>query len=91
MKAIGLCSWSSGWEPVCQCRGHMVNLWSGKIPPVVGQLSPSATATEPALQSSCSTRKGPAARQQPLLTAVRKSLSAALKTQSSEMKIKNFK
>ena len=34
----GLPCWSSGKEPTCQCRGHRVNPWSGKIPLAVGQL-----------------------------------------------------
>ena len=28
---VGLPWWSSGYEPTCQCLGHRVNPWSGKI------------------------------------------------------------
>ena len=34
--------------PACQCRGHGCDPWSGKIPHASRQLSPCATATEPA-------------------------------------------
>ena len=42
----GLPWWSSGWEYPCQCRGHVCDLWSRKIPHAAEQLSPGAT-TEP--------------------------------------------
>ena len=45
----GLPCWCSGWESACQCRGHRFEPWSGKIPRASAQLSPCATATEPAL------------------------------------------
>ena len=47
----GLSWWLSGKEFVCQCRGHGFNLWAGKIPHTVGQLSPCATTTESVLES----------------------------------------
>ena len=28
----GIPCWSGGWESPCQCRGHVFNSWSGKIP-----------------------------------------------------------
>ena len=31
---------SSGLESTCQCRGHGFDPWSGKIPHVMGELSP---------------------------------------------------
>ena len=37
----------SGKESACQCRRHGFNLWPGKIPQAVGQLSPCAKTTEP--------------------------------------------
>ena len=37
----------SGWESICQCRGHGFDSWSGKIAHVVEQLSPCASTTEP--------------------------------------------
>ena len=40
---------SSDKESACQWREHRFGPWSGKIPPVAGQLSPCATTTEPAL------------------------------------------
>ena len=53
---IKMCSsgppwWLSGWESTCQCRGHGFERWSRKIPHVTEQLSLSAIATEPAVQS----------------------------------------
>ena len=39
--------WRSGWESVCQCRGHGFEPCSGKIPHAAEQLSPCATTTEP--------------------------------------------
>ena len=36
----------------CQCRGHRYKPWSRNIPHAAEQLSPCATTTEPALQSS---------------------------------------
>ena len=39
----------------CQCRGHRFDIYSRKIPHAAEQLSPCATATEPALQSPRST------------------------------------
>ena len=40
--------WRSGWESVCQRRGHGFEPWSGKIPHAAEQLGPWATTTEPA-------------------------------------------
>ena len=37
---LGLRWWSSGYESVCQCRGHRFDPWSWKTPHAVGQLSP---------------------------------------------------
>ena len=44
----GLPWWRSGWESVCQCRGHGFEPWSGKIPHAAEQLGLWATTTEPA-------------------------------------------
>ena len=44
--------WLRGKEPACQCRRHMLDPWSGKIPHAAGQLSPCATTTEPVLWSA---------------------------------------
>ena len=48
--------WSSGWEPACQCRGPGFNLWSGRIPHAVRQLSPCATTTEAPVPQSTATK-----------------------------------
>ena len=45
---IGLPWWRSGWESACQCRGHGLGPWSGKIPHAAEQMGPWATITEPA-------------------------------------------
>ena len=45
--AVGLPSWSSGWESTCQCRGHGFNLQSGKIAHAAEKRSPCSTTTEP--------------------------------------------
>ena len=47
MWSEGLPWWSSGWEFACQCRGHGFDTWSGRIPHVTGQLSPSTAAVRP--------------------------------------------
>ena len=39
------------WESACQCKGLGFDPWSWKTPHATGQLSPSATTTEPALYS----------------------------------------
>ena len=42
------------WSRTChQCRRHRFNPWSGKIPPLVEQLSLCATATEPVSSRAC--------------------------------------
>ena len=46
---VGLPWCRSGLKSAYQCRGHGLNPWSGKIPHAAKQLSPCATATEPAL------------------------------------------
>ena len=38
----GLPWWFSGEESTCQCKGHVFDPWSGKIPHAVEQLSPCA-------------------------------------------------
>ena len=43
----GLSWWRSGWESACQCRGHGLEPWSGKIPYAAEQLGPWATTAEP--------------------------------------------
>ena len=47
-QSQGLPWWHSGQESACQCRGHVFDPWSGKIPHAAEQLNPCATTTEPA-------------------------------------------
>ena len=49
----GLRWWRSGWESACQCRGHGIDPWSGKIPHAVEQLSPCAATTEACRPRAC--------------------------------------
>ena len=57
---VGLPWWRSGWESACQCRGRGFEPWSGKIPHAAEQLSPCATATEPAhLEPVPRNKRGP--------------------------------
>ena len=51
MTQAGLSWWYSGQESACQCRGHRIDPWSGRIPHATEQLSLCATTTEPTLQS----------------------------------------
>ena len=44
-KKTGLPWWSSGWESICQRRGHGFDPWSRKIPHASGQLGPCVTMT----------------------------------------------
>ena len=37
---LGLRWWSSGYESVCQCRGHRFDPWSGKTPTRCGAAEP---------------------------------------------------
>ena len=46
-KWWGLLWWLSGKESTCQCRKHGCDLWSGKIPRAMEQLSLWATTIEP--------------------------------------------
>ena len=48
-KFLGLSSWLSGKESICQCRRHRFDPRSGKIPHASKQLNPCATTTEPVL------------------------------------------
>ena len=43
---VGLPQWLSGEESACQCRKHVFNPWSGKIPHITEQLNPSAKTNE---------------------------------------------
>ena len=45
----GLPWWLSGKESACLSRRHGFDLWPGKTPHAVGQLSPCAATTEPLL------------------------------------------
>jgi len=94
----GLPWWSSGEEPACQVRGHVFDPWSGKIPHAVGQLSPSATASQPRLWSLFFTREATTMRSwlttnrgEPWLTAIRESPQAATKTKLRSPKINEQK
>ena len=88
---LGLPWWRSGWESVCQCRGHGFELWSGKIPHAAEQLGPWATITEPArLAPVLRNKRGrdserPAHRDEewPPLAATRESPRTETKTQHS--------
>ena len=51
--------WLSGKESACQCRSHGFDLWSGKIPHAMEQLSPWATTTEPVLRRPGATTTKP--------------------------------
>ena len=48
---LTLSRWPSSKESSCQCRRHVFDPWSRKIPHAVEQLSPWATTTEPVLWS----------------------------------------
>ena len=59
----GLPCWLSGKEASWQCRRHVFDPWSGKIPHAVKQLSLCTTVIEPALYSlSSMTREATAIR-----------------------------
>ena len=47
MWLVGLPWWRTGVESACQCRGHRLEPWSGKIPHAEEQLSLCATTTKP--------------------------------------------
>ena len=88
----GLPWWRSGWESACQCRGHGIEPWSGKIPHAAEQLSPCATTTEPARlepvlrnKRGCDTER-PAHRDEewPPLATTRESPRTEMKTQHSQ-------
>ena len=88
----GLPWWRSGWESVCQCRGHGFEPWSGKIPHAAEQLGLWATTAEPArLEPVLRNKRGrnserPAHRDEewPLLAATRESPRTEMKTQHSQ-------
>ena len=88
----GLPWWRSGWESACQCRGHGIEPWSGKIPHATEQLGPWATITEPArLEPVLHNRRGrdserPAHRDEewPPLATTRESPRTETKTQHSQ-------
>ena len=50
LKSRGLPWWLSGKENACQCRGHRLDPWSGKIPYATKQTSWCVRAPQPALQ-----------------------------------------
>ena len=86
----GLPWWSSSEVSACQCSGHGLTSWSGKIPHATGQLSlyhktwacvprvcaPHREAT--AMRSPCTTTRG-----KPLHAITRESPRTAMKTQHS--------
>ena len=47
----GLPWWLSGKESACQCRRHVIDPWTGKIPHATEQLSPCTATAEPVLWS----------------------------------------
>ena len=48
---VGLPLWSGGCESALQCRGPLLDPWSGKIPYAAEQQNPCAAATEPECRS----------------------------------------
>ena len=46
VEDLGLPWWSSGYESALQGKGHWFSPWSGKIPRLMGQLSPWAATVE---------------------------------------------
>ena len=52
---------------ICQCRGHRIEPWSGKIPHATEPLSPCATNTEPVFKSLQAATTEPA-RLEPVLS-----------------------
>ena len=87
----GLPWWHSGWESACRCGGRGFGPWSGKIPHAAEQLSPWATAAEPARLEPVLRSKGgrdggrPAHRDEewPTLAAARESPHTETRTQHS--------
>ena len=72
ISQAGLPRWFNSKNSACQCRRHGFDPWSRKTPHALEQLSPSATTTEPMLQSPCSaTREATGMRS--LLTAMKSS------------------
>ena len=94
---LGLLWWRSGWESACQCRGHGFEPWSGKIPHAAEQLSPCATATEPArlepvlCKREAAIMRGPrtAMKSGPRLPQLEKAL-AQKRRPNTAIKIKEF-
>ena len=90
--SMGLPWWRSGWESACQCRGHGLEPWSGRIPHASEQQSPWATTTEPArLEPVLHNKRGrdserPAHSDEewPPLAATRESPCTETKTQHSQ-------
>ena len=90
---LGLLWCHSGWESVCQCRGHWFEPWSGKIPHAVEHLGPWTTTTEPArLEPVPHNKRGcdserPAHREEewPPLATTRESPRIETKTQHSQI------
>ena len=91
MHSMGLPWWCSGWESACQCRGHGLEPWPGKIPHAAEKLGPWATTTEPArLEPVLGNKRGrdserPAHRDEewPPLAATRESPRRETETQHS--------
>ena len=90
----GLPWWRSGWESVCQCRGHGFEPWSGKIPHAAEQLGPWATITEPARLCSATREaaivRGPrtAMKSGPRLPQLEKALTQKRRPNTAINKIK---
>ena len=95
----GLPRWHSGWESACQCRGHRLEPWSGKIPHAAEQLGPWATTTEPVhLEPVLPTReaaivRGPhtAMKSGPRLPQLGKALTQKRRPNTAKKKPKNKK
>ena len=89
---LGLPWWRSGWESACQCRGHGLEPWSGKIPHAAEQLGPWATTTESARlepvphnkRGRDSERPAHCDEEWPPLAATRESPHTETKTQHSQ-------
>ena len=76
--------WRSGWESACQCRGHGLEPWPGKLPHAAEQLGPWATTTEPARLEPVLRNKRGRDEERPPLAAATESPRTETKTQHSQ-------
>ena len=98
-SALGLPSWSSGWESACVFRAHQLDPCSGKIPHAAEQRSPCAMTIEPVFysprvttaearepQSLCSTMREATAVRRPSTTRKRSSLLATGRARTQQQR-----